>query len=174
MAKAAKVEEQEEVQPVTETITYVPGDGDPAITRWAGQTFHANMPKEITGYADGTAQQKMNLHIIERARDPNQKHFRCASQKNERQTSTLPKTADEYRAYMIGWLGQKYETTDSMIARFAQDKQLQVACEVGTDDYAYLGGLFMPKLHELAKAEELSQGQVAHLWLQHGFNALPW
>lgn len=170
----AKAKDEPVAEPVTETITYVPGDGDPVTTKWAGQTFHANVPKEIVGLADGTPQQKLNLMIIERAREASQKNFRCASVKAERLTPALPRTAAEYRAYMIGWLGQKYESADALIARFAQDKALQVACEVGTDDYAYLGGLFMPKLHELSKAQELTQGQVAHLWVQHGFNTLPW
>ena len=160
-------------EPVTETLIYVPGEGDPPIVQWGGHKFHANVPKEITGNADGSERDRLNLHIIERARD--NKHFRVSGQKPKRDPAALPKTAEEYRAYMITWLKDPaIQHADDLIARFTKDRELQSMCEVGADDYAYLGTLFMPRLHELARADELKTEQVAQLWLQHGVNQLPW
>jgi hypothetical protein len=66
------------------------------------------------------------------------------------------------------------EHADELIARFAKDRELQLACEVGSDDFAYLGTLFMPRLYDLAKADDLTAQQVSSLWISHGFNVLPW
>lgn len=181
MPRAARVivEDDPVAEPVTETVTYVPGEGDPAYTKWAGQTFQANVPKELIGHADGTPQQKLNLHIIDSVKNGN-KSFTLGGQKPKGKSTAAPKTADEYKSYFVDWLSKvntpdsHIRSADALIARFAQDHQLQDACEVGADDFAYLGGLFMPRLHELAKGDELTEQQVAGLWLQHGVNQLPW
>jgi len=76
---------------------------------------------------------------------------------------------------MIDWIKDPaIEHTDQLIARFACDRELQAICEVGADDYAYLATLFMPRLHDLAKGDELTEGQVASIWINHGINQLPW
>jgi len=161
------------VEPVTETITYIPGVGDPPITKWCGHTFQANVPKEITGHAEGGERDKLNFHLIERARE--NKHFRVGSGRGRREEKSMPKTAEEYRAHMIDWIKDPaIEHTDQLIARFARDRELQGSCEVGADDYAYLATLFMPRLHDLAKGDELTEGQVASIWINAGINQLPW
>jgi hypothetical protein len=162
------------IEPVTETITYVPGPMDPVHTKWCGHTFQANVPKEITGHAEGTERERLNMHLIERARE--NKHFTVGSGRPaRRERNALPKTADEYKAYMIEWVKDpSIDHAAGLIARFTRDRDLQAACEVGSDDFAYLGTLFMPKLHELARADELTEGQVAQLWVNAGFNQLPW
>lgn len=161
---------------VTETITYVPGPMDPSVVKWGGMTFQANVPKEVTGHAEGTTAQQLAHQVIERARE--NKHFRVgegASSRPRREAVTLPKTSEEYRAYVVGWLKDPaIEHASDLIARFARDRELQAACEVGHDDFAYIATLFMPRLHELAKADELSEAQVSSLWINHGFNVLPW
>lgn len=163
---------------VTESITYVPGEGDPSFVKWGGHTFKANVPKEITGHPDGTATEKLNHQIIESARtNPS---FNVAGEKKRRRSDQLPTDQKSYKAYMIGWLKEEkdgaplYQHAEQLIARFAQDRDLQAKCEVGYDDYQYLGSLFMPKLHELAHADELADGQVAAIWVQYGYNQLPW
>lgn len=175
MAKAPRVSEETEsaAQSVTETITYIPGEGDPSSVKWCGHVFQANVPKEITGAAEGSDREKLNLQLIERARD--NRHFRVGNARVRRDAMTEPKTAEEYRAYMVGWLKDPaIDHAETLIARFVRDRELQEMCEVGADDYAFLSTLFMPRLHELAKADELTEGQVASMWINHGVNQLPW
>jgi hypothetical protein len=160
---------------VTETITYIPGPMDPPVVKWAGYTFQANVPKELTGNAEGTAREKLNMHMIENARGNNFYKVGSGNSRPRREVSALPTTAEEYRAYMVDWLKDPHiEHAEQLIARFARDHDLQVASEVGADDYAYLATLFMPKLSDLAKADELTEGQVASIWINHGINQLPW
>lgn len=175
MARVQRVLEETAApaEPVTESITYVPAEGDPSTIKWCGLVFQANVPKDITGHAEGSERDKLNLQLIESARS--NKHFRVGNARVTRDAMAMPKTAEEYRAYMIGWLKDpSLDHADRLIARFAKDRDLQIICEVGADDYSYLSTLFMPKLHELAKADELTEGQVAGLWINAGVNQLPW
>ncbi|MDI1265596.1 MAG: hypothetical protein PS018_20305 [bacterium] len=176
MAKSAKATANEspgETTSVTEFITYLPGQSDPATVTWCGHTFRANLPKEITGRDGGSEREQLNYDLIERARD--NPHFKVEGAKPKRSTRDLPQSADEYRAYIAAWLQDpNLQHADRLIARFAQDRELQAACEVGTSDWSMIGALFMPKLHELAKADELTEGQVAQLWVNAGINQLPW
>lgn len=163
------------VEPVTETITYIPGQLDPSVTKWCGITFQANVPKEITGRADGSDRDQLMFHLIERAKE--NKHFKVGSgsAKPRREVSGPPKTADQYRAYFVEWLKDPaIERTSDLIARFARDRELHAACEVGAEDFSWMSTLFMPRLHELAKADELTEAQVSSIWINHGFNVLPW
>jgi hypothetical protein len=166
---------------LTETITYVPGDGDPSHVKWGGHTFKANLPKEITGHPEGSTTEQLNHQIIESAR--NNPSFTVGSDKPGRRKSradALPTDAKSYRAYVVAWLKEEregrsvYQHAEDLIARFAQDRDLQAKCEVGFDDYQWLGTLFMPRLHELAEGDELAEAQIAALWVQHGYNQLPW
>lgn len=160
-------------EPVTETITYLPGPMDPTTVKWAGHTFHANVPKDVTGHADGTPSEKLNFGLIESARTS--KHFRVGNSKPVKAPDALPTTPEQYRAYLVGWLNDpSIEHVDDLIARFAKDRELQVACEVGTDDYSYISTLFMPRLHQLAKMDEMNDLAVASAWARAGFNVLPW
>jgi len=178
MAKAAKRTNEEAgedviIGPVTETVTYMPGNGDPTSVTWCGHTFQANMPKEITGHADGSAGQQLNHHLIERARD--NPHFKVGDARAKRAGRELPTTPEGYRAYIAAWLQDpSLQTTDQLIQRFARDRDLQAACEVGTSDWELISTLFVPKLHDMAKADELTEEQVAKLWVNAGINQLPW
>jgi hypothetical protein len=158
---------------VTETLTYLPGEGDPVFVIWGGHKFQANLPKELTGHPEGTIREQLNHQIIESAR--NNPFFMVGDQKPKRTTPALPKTAEEYRAYAVRWINDpNIEHADQLIGKFAKDRTLQLACEVGTDDYSYLQTLFMPRLHKLATMDELNDQQVASLWVQNGINQLPW
>lgn len=181
MAKAARQSEEAAAASdnmggaVTETVTYTPGQQDPSTTTWCGHVFRANVPKEISGRADGTAREQLNLHLIESAR--NNPHFTVAGapRNKVREARALPETAEGYRAYAVDWIkSDGIEHAHDLIARLAKDRELQLACEVGADDFSYLSTLFMPRLHELAKADELSEAQVSSLWISAGFNQLPW
>lgn len=174
MAKTKVLGDQEaSSDQVTETVTYTPGHMDPSVIKWAGQTFQANVPKELSGNPDGTATEKLNFHIIQSARaNP---HFKVGSGRSAHKPAALPVDAEGYRAYLIEWLKDPaLDSPQKLIERFVRDRELQLACEVGSDDYAYLATLFMPRLHELAKAHEFTEGQVAQMWVNHGVNQLPW
>lgn len=175
MARQPKPIENEEpaTEPVTETITYLPGPHDPNVTTWCGITFHANVPKDVTGHAEGSEREKLHHHLIERARD--NPFFKVGNARPKKPANELPKTAEQYRAYVVGWLSNPdIQHANDLIARWARDRDLRAACEVGADDYSYLGTLFMPKLHELARGDELTEQQVAVLWVENGITELPW
>lgn len=175
MARARNTFEDTEppVEPITEDITYTPGPMDPVMVKWCGHTFQANVAKTITGHAEGTPSQKLNHQMIESARD--NRHFQVGATKKKRDASALPTTADGYKGYMIDWIKDPtIQHADELVARFARDRQLQAACEVGSDDFSYLATLFMPRLHELAHGDELTDLQVSSLWASHGINVLPW
>lgn len=164
---------EDKTKPVEETITYEPGLQDPPSTRWGGHTFHANVPKKITGRPDGTEQERINHHIIERVRDGNPSFTAGDAKAPKKKKVELPTDANGYKAYMIGWLQDQFDSAEALIERFVRDRDLQITCEVGAEDFAYLGSLFLPKLSKLAKADDMSEGQIASAWLRHGVNQLP-
>lgn len=176
MARQQRLIEVDEppVEAVTEEITYVPGQADPVSILWCGHRFQANVPKSITGKADGTNAERLNHHLIESAR--NNRHFTVGGQRKRRDPAALPTTAEGYRAYMVEWLKDPaIQHAEDLVVRFVKDRELQAVCEVGTDDYSYLSTLFMPKLYELARADDdMTPLQVAALWARHGVNQLPW
>ena len=148
---------------VTETITYLPGPMDPPVTKWRGHVVHANLPKEIRAPADHFEHARGN------------KFFRVGADPVKPEKRQAPTTSEQYRAYIVDWLQDPaIQHAEDLIARFAKDRELRGRCEVGSDDYSYIATLFTPKLHDLARADELTENQVAHLWIQHGFNELPW
>ena len=172
---ANAAEEIVEDGPVTETLTYLPGEGDPSTVKWGGHVFRANVAKEITGDASGSEQEKINHSMIVSARN-NHPHFSIAGERRPRKVrNPVPTNAEEYRRYFVSWLNDPgMISAEAMISRFAKDRELQAACEVGADDFAYIRDLFMPKLSDLARADEMSVEQVAQMWLNHGINQLPW
>lgn len=177
MARAStkQVEEQPELEvvPVVETITYVPGPMDPAHVTWCGHIFHANVPKEIRGHAAGNARDQLNANLIESART--NKNFSVGGAKPRRDSTRQPTTAEEYRGYFVEWMKSPVIAhAEDMVAKLAKDRELQHVCGVGADDFDFMRDLFMPKLHDLAKADEMTAQQLSDLWIRHGFNHLPW
>lgn len=174
MGRAARVVEETEppVEPVNETITYVPGPMDPSQVVWAGHTFHANVGKDIRGHAAGTEREKLNASLIESART--NPRFTVGNAKPKRDAAREPATPEEYRSYFAEWLKKPFDHAEELIARFAVDRDLQVICGVGADDYDFMGALLMPKLHELAKGDELTETQLSGGWIRYGYNQLPW
>lgn len=181
MARAARQQAIEETEPapepVTETLTYIPGPSDPVQVTWGGHTFKANVPKEVRGWAAGTEREKLNAIVIESARG--NRHFIVGNAKPKRDPVKDPETPEEYRGYFTEWLkSPAFSAPDThaedLISRFAKDRELQAACGVGSDDYEFMQALFVPKLHELAKSDELTEPQVASLWMRFGYNVTPW
>jgi hypothetical protein len=176
MARAARATSDESDligEPVIETVTYVPGPEDKTQAVWCGHTFVANVPKEIKGHANGTEREKLNAGLIEAAR--NNPRFVVGSAKPRRDAKKDPVTAEEYRSYFVEWLKlPHYEHAEDLIARLAKDREMQMVCQIGTDDFDFMAALFMPKLHEFAKRDELNDAQLGAVWLRHGYNTLPW
>lgn len=180
-SSAARAEQAEEFasEQVKETITYTPGFGDPTIIEWGGHKFHANVPKELVGDADGTPREKLNMELIERARE--NKHFVVgAGGKRPRKQAVMIETAEQYRAHLAEWMketgpdGPVIKSAGQLIERFAKERDMRALAEVGPSDYDLIATIFMPKLHDLAKADELTADQVGQLWRNAGFNELPW
>lgn len=183
MARANNQASEETVSkgPFTETITYTPGHGDPVVTQWGGHTFHANKPKEVTCHPEGTARERLNAELVELARS--NPHFTVGTGGPARKAkaSKMIETPEQYRSHLAEWMkevgpdGQPViKSAAQLIERFAKERDMRTMAEVGASDYDLIGTLLMPKLSDLAKADELTAEQVASIWRQHGFNELPW
>lgn len=160
---------------ISETVTYVPGHMDPVHVKWCGHTFHANVPKDIKGDAEGSAAERLNAQLIEAARG--NPHFVVGdpAKAPRKPRDKMPGDAKGYLAYFVAWLkDETFETPEELIGRFARDRDLQAKCEIGPDDFARIGELFMPKLADLAKANDMAEAQLAAVWVNHGYNQLPW
>jgi hypothetical protein len=79
----------------------------------------------------------------------------------------------EYRGYVANWLNS-VRTTEALILKWSSDRDLRERCDVGSDDFEYLGTLIEPKAASLARQDGLSDQQVASLWVKHGIFELPW
>lgn len=165
-------------QAMSEQVTYVPGEEGPTSVKWAGHVFHANVPKtvEYIEYADEDAKPHPNKALVEKARgnrffrvgafDPNSEHPLPEGFTGE------PKTSDQYRAHVVGWLKKTADIND-MVQRWVSEANLREMCEFGSDDYIWLGSLFLPKMHDLAKQAGMNDNQLSALWQQHGVMQLP-
>ena len=138
----------------TEQVTYLPGEGDPASVKWGGITFHANRPKEIEAHAEGSPSQRGMHQLIENARKNKFFHvgeFDAANAVEARESASLPKTSDQYRAHVIGWLS-KMSSEGELDAKWISEESMRGACGVGSDDLEWLGEKIAPKRFELRKA----------------------
>jgi hypothetical protein len=152
--------------PKGEQVTYIPRDGDPPKTKWRGIVFHANVPKTITDveHIDAARNSKF-FHVG--AFDPS-KDSTAAIDEPEGQ----PKNATQYRAHVVAWL-KKTGDINQFVANWKSDLPLQQFCEVGTDDFNYLGTLLRPKMHELMVAANMNDLKLAELFARNGIYQLP-
>lgn len=162
--------------PETVAITYLAGEHDPVSIKWRRRTFHANVPVPIS-----------DPDLIEAARG--NKHFKVGEFDADKDRAPAPdftgtpKTADEYRAHVVGWVKKLQVANrdgnpnvagiDDMITRWQSEQELRALCDVGSDDYAWIGTLFLPKMHELAKVAGLNDQQLADKWREKGVLQLP-
>lgn len=144
-------------------VVYLPGNGDPAICKWRGIEFKANVPVRVV--------EKDRPGMIEAARG--NRFFRVGSDKSNNEPMGPPQTAMEYRGHVVDWL-KDCTTVDQVVAHWAADRDLRTKCEVGQDDISYLGTLVEPKLRQFRMAEGLSEMDVAGIWVKHGTLDLPW
>lgn len=161
-----------EPETVAEQVTYLAGDGDPPSTKWHGIVFRANVPKMVT-----------KPLLIEQARG--NRFFKVGKFDADKDQAPLPgfagdpKTSAEYRSHIIGWvnkLGGQHpqpEDIEEMIKTFVAEARMREMCEVGSDDYSFIGSIFLPKMHELARAAGLNDDQLAKAWARYGLFQLP-
>jgi hypothetical protein len=143
-----------------EDVTYCPGEGDPPVAKWRGVEFKANLPVRVTR-EDLIAAARLN------------RFFRVGATLSPQAPIGAPKTALEYRAYVVDWI-KGCESIDQISAHWAADRQLRFVCEVGPDDISFLGTLVEPKLRALRLAGGLTEMQVAEIWVKHGTLEFPW
>lgn len=129
----------------TETVTYLPAEGDRSSVKWAGHVFHANVPKQVDVTKHG--------ELIEAARK--NKFFKVGAFDASKdrvpvEETPLPKTSDQYRAWCVAWLA-KCESDAEFVDRWMGEEKLREECGVGTDDIDYLNTLILPKRAELKK-----------------------
>jgi hypothetical protein len=170
---------QQDRLPLSEQITYLPREGDPPSTRWHGHVFHANVPKTVT-----------KAELIEAAR--NNRFFKVGSFDPAKDSTAAlsevpaddPKTSEQYRARVVAWLKRLDKISadpeqgpggalEAMVKTWAKEQHMREACEVGSDDYSYIGSLFLPKMHQFSQAAGLNQQAVAELWARNGVFQLP-
>jgi len=149
---------------LSELITYVPGDSGPAKVRFAGFTFQAHVPQRVEAKASWIDMVRGNKSFVVGEFDP---------AKLDKIVAPAPKTDKQYRAHCIAWLNRAQSVRD-IIRLWVRDTQLRHECEVGSDDFDWLGSLIEPRLAELAKIDGLTEKQVAGLWVEHGVFQKPW
>jgi hypothetical protein len=146
---------------VSETITYVPGEGDPATVKWGNIVFEANKPQTINGHTgdplkkECTKQERLNADIIERARK--NKFFRVGTFDMRRDGVKVeipegPQNAAQYRAHAAAWL-PTVTSVDELDKKWISEERLRRECEVGGDDIDYLMSLFTPVRSVMEKRE---------------------
>lgn len=143
-----------------EDLTYVPGSDDPPTCKWRGREFRANVPMRIK-----------DKSLIEAARV--NRFFRVGGAGPEPGDNDPPKTAVQYRAHVVAWM-KAVNTVDDLVVKWSEDRDMRRVCEVGHDDIDWLGRLFEPKLHHMRIEEQLSELDVAGVFVKHGILEIPW
>lgn len=125
-------------------ITYTPGPHDPTSVKWAGITFHANVPKMVN-----------DADHLERARSNKffkVGEFTAADAVATRDEAPSPKTSDQYRAHAVAWF-KTMQSVDDLDRKWQAEETLRMSCGVGMDDIEYLAGLSGPLRAELRKRD---------------------
>lgn len=144
-----------------EEVTYMPGYGDPSVTKWRGHTFKAGEPKVIK-----------DADHIEAARG--NRFFRVGKGGSAGDNPNRPPANEmEYRAHVVRWM-DKEQTVEDIIKRFAGERKLREECGVGEEDLKWLSTIVEPKLRQMRMEEGLSDKQVSDLWARYGFSEQPW
>lgn len=163
--RSRQIDMAQEVEP-GELVTYLPGGpDDPAAVKWNGHIFNAHVPKRITDERMiASARGSKFWHVG---------HFDAQARSVALSAAAdLPTTPEQYRAHVVAWL-KKVTTIDDMVKTWVAEQNMRELCGVGSDDYAYIGSLFKPKMYELARAAELNDMQLADLWRAYSVFQLP-
>ena len=146
---AGKSKPNEAAQAKSAVITYVPGREDPVQVTWGKTVFEANKPKTV-----------IDQRIIDRAKT--NPWFKVEGEKQADKGfdpgTDKPENASQYRAYAITWFKLVNKSAD-LEQRWADEEQLRLDCEVGTDDLEYVARYYDPRLEELRKMEAAGDAQ---------------
>lgn len=130
-------------------VTYAPIDAaDPVRTKMAGLSFEANVPREVNESTHPEAARNARVNPwfkIEGEPD-------TAPQKNRGGRPANPKTAEDYRAWAIGWINRA-EDARSLRERWEAEQKMREACGVGEDDLDFIELIMQPRLHHLDMAD---------------------
>jgi hypothetical protein len=127
----------------SEQVTYLPGPEDSPQTKFAGQTFAANIPKTV----------QLPKSVFERLRgNPFFKVGAFDAHKDAVKAApiTTPTTPEQYKAHAVAW----FKTADSLHEfdeRWTEEEALRQQCDVGAEDLDYLSSLARPRRGELKK-----------------------
>jgi len=153
-------EDAAEVASVVETITYMPGKGDPDVCSWRRMTFPAGVPVEVS-----------DASMIKAARG--NRYFHVGSGIPAKNPNRGPDDDMSYRGHVVEWL-KETTTVDQLAEKWASEETLRQQCEIGDVGIRYLGTLIEPKLRDMALMEGLDSVAVAKLFIKHGILMLPW
>lgn len=123
--------------PDAEDVTYVPDPGDPASVKWAGRTFHANMPLQIS-----------NEKHLAKARENKWFHVGSGAPKVRVENRPEPKNQDQYRAHVAAWL-PIVKSVEELDRKWESEEGLRIACGIGTEDLELLNPLVSTRRYEL-------------------------
>ncbi len=124
-----------------EFVTYLPRDGDPPKTKWAGIVFHANIGQRIS-----------DPKLIAKARLNKWFHVGEGAPKVEVEETTEPKNSDQYRAHVATWI-KGVTSSAEFYTKWTAEEGLRTACGVGGIDDELLSAFLTPWLAELKKSE---------------------
>jgi hypothetical protein len=163
MGRPTNAEVAEREEPVAEvavtpgrlpTITYSPeGEGAPYETIWNKHRFRANVPvnvRDVPGQYSGA-------QMVEIARK--NPHFVVAGFDKAIAVSGIPDSPERYRSYAVGWI-RMANSSDAMLKRWKNEKELREDCGAGPDDEEYLQTIFNPRLAILKESEKLAGAAV--------------
>ena len=152
MAKAA-VDDKHDEAPITaanddplvsEQVTYLPGEEDPARVQFAGHHFHANLPLKVTMPKSWFEKLRGNKFFKVGPFDP------AKDSAKMREEPRTPRTSDEYKAYAVAWF-KSADNLHDFDERWVEEETLRQECGVGADDLDYLSSLSRPKRAGLKK-----------------------
>ncbi len=127
-------------------VTYVPQEGDPSTVTWNGHKFTANVPREVSNAEMLKLAATNPWFDVEGSPAPT-----AIDEAKRRGRPPKPKTAEEYRAWAVSWIG-KSETSADLQSRWDGEADLRTACGVGGDDLDYIATIMQPRLAELQKS----------------------
>ena len=129
---------------ISETVTYLPAVEDPVQTRFAGHTFHANLPKTIDMKTSFFERLRGNRFFKVGPFDAAKEAVKLSEQPKQ------PRTSDEYKVHAVRWF-KSVQNLHEFDDRWVAEETLRQDCDVGADDLDYLMSLARPKRGDLEK-----------------------
>jgi len=165
---AAQLQTQAKAAETVDEITYHPGEGDPARTKWNGLEFKAYVPVKVSAkhtvavpireeikQPDGsiiTRAVERRIPMLELARQNHKFSVNGeAPFMHKMGAARVPTTPDEYRGYAISWIAAS-TAASAMDARWEAEETLREKCGVEDTDIAYLRPFFEARREQVTPA----------------------